>query len=213
MKTQKIYNLIILDASGSMQSIYRQALTGVNETLATIRRVQQESPELLQYVSLASFSAGANFLNRIYSGVPIAEARDITEKDYPLLDCTALYDAMGTCISELQQKVGHDDRVLVTVITDGYENASRTWSGRQIKSLVEELRQMGWTFTYIGADQDVERVAIEIGVHNTLRFSANLEETNEMFRKERQSRRKFYDKLKNCPPEASRVETNDYFDE
>lgn len=213
METQKIYNLIILDASGSMQSIYRQALTGVNETLATIRRVQQESLELLQYVSLASFSAGANFLNRIYSGVPIAEARDITEKDYPLLDCTALYDAMGTCISELQQKVGHDDRVLVTVITDGYENASRTWSGRQIKSLVEELRQMGWTFTYIGADQDVERVAIEIGVHNTLRFSANLEETNEMFRKERQSRRKFYDKLKNCPPEASRVETNDYFDE
>lgn len=213
METQKIYNLIILDASGSMQSIYRQALTGVNETLATIRRAQHESPELLQYVSLASFSAGANFLNRIYSGIPIAEVRDITEKDYPLLDCTALYDAMGTCISELQQKVGHDDRVLVTVITDGYENASRTWSGRQIKSLVEELRQMGWTFTYIGADQDVERVAIEIGVHNTLRFSANLEETNEMFRKERQSRRKFYDKLKNCPPEASRVETNDYFDE
>ena len=72
---------------------------------------------------------------------------------------------------------------------------------------------MGWTFTYIGADQDVERVAIEIGVHNTLRFSANLEETNEMFRKERQSRRKFYDKLKNCPPEASRVESTDYFDE
>lgn len=213
MKTQKIYNLIILDASGSMQSIYRQALTGVNETLATIRRAQQESPELLQYVSLASFSAGANFLNRIYSGVPIAEARDITEKDYPLLDCTALYDAMGTCISELQQNVGHDDRVLVTVITDGYENASRTWSGRQIKSLVEELRQMGWTFTYIGADQDVERVAIEIGVHNTLRFSANPVETYAMFEKERKSRRKFYDKLKNCAPEASRVETNDYFDE
>jgi hypothetical protein len=109
--------------------------------------------------------------------------------------------------------VGHDDRVLVTVITDGYENASRTWSGRQIKSLVEELRQMGWTFTYIGADQDVERVAIEIGVHNTLRFSANPVETYAMFEKERKSRRKFYDKLKNCVPEASRVETNDYFDE
>ena len=92
---------------------------------------------------LQSFSAGENFLNRIYSAKPIVEVRDITSADYPLLGCTALYDAMGTTISELQQKLCHDDRVLVTIITDGYENASRTWSGSQIKSLVEELRQMG----------------------------------------------------------------------
>ena len=147
MKTQKIYNLVILDASGSMHSIYTQALSGVNETLATIRMAQEEHPELQQYVTLASFSAGDHFLNRIYSALPIAEARNITREDYPLLGCTALYDAMGTCISELQQKVTHEDRVLVTIITDGYENASRTWSGKQIKSLVQELRQMGWTFT------------------------------------------------------------------
>lgn len=213
MKTQKIYNLVILDASGSMQSIYSQALTGVNETLATIRLAQEEHPELEQYVSLASFSAGEYFLNRIYSALPIAEARDITRKDYPLLGCTALYDAMGTCINELQQKVTHDDRVLVTIITDGYENASRTWNGKQIKSLVEELRQMGWTFTYIGADQDVERVAEEIGVQNSLRFSANAAETQAMFSFERSSRRKYYHKMK-CmvdKPCESMVETNDYF--
>lgn len=41
MNTQKIYNLIILDASGSMSSIYTQALTGVNETIATIRMAQE----------------------------------------------------------------------------------------------------------------------------------------------------------------------------
>lgn len=213
MKTQKIYNLVILDASGSMQSIYSQALTGVNETLATIRLAQEEHPELEQYVSLASFSAGEYFLNRIYSALPIAEARDINRKDYPLLGCTALYDAMGTCISELQQKVTHDDRVLVTIITDGYENASRTWNGKQVKSLVEELRQMGWTFTYIGADQDVERVAEEIGVQNSLRFSANAAETQAMFSFERSSRRKYYHKMK-CmvdKPCESMVETNDYF--
>lgn len=32
METQKIYNLVILDASGSMEVIYNQALTGVNDT-------------------------------------------------------------------------------------------------------------------------------------------------------------------------------------
>ncbi len=210
MNTQKIYNLVILDASGSMETIYTQALTGVNETLATIRMAQEEHPELQQYVTLASFSAGTHFLNRIYSAKPIAEAPNITRKDYPLLGCTALYDAMGTCISELQQKVTHGDRVLVTIITDGYENASRTWSGHQIKSLVQELRQMGWTFTYIGADQDVEKVAGEIGIQNSLRFSANAEETDAMFEKERLCRSKFYNKVY-CEPCASMVETDDYF--
>lgn len=215
MKTQKIYNLVILDASGSMQSIYSQALSGVNETLATIRMAQEEHPELQQHVTLASFSAGEHFLNRIYSAMPIAEARNITKEDYPLLGCTALYDAMGTCISELQQKVTHDDRVLVTIITDGYENASRTWSGKQIKSLVEELRQMGWTFTYIGADQDVEKVAGDIGVHNSLRFSANAADTEAMFAKERMSRSRFYNKmslhLADGANLASMVESDNYF--
>ena len=176
MKIQRIYNLIILDASGSMDRIYSQALTGVNETLASIRMSQKKHPELQQFVTLASFSAGEQFLNCIYSAMPIMEARDITSEDYPLLGCTALYDAMGVCISELQHIVTHDDRVLVSIITDGYENASCTWSGSQIKSLVEELRQMGWTFTYIGADQDVEKVAGEMGIRNSLRFSANAED-------------------------------------
>lgn len=215
METQKIYNLVILDASGSMEAIYKQALTGVNETLATIRGAQKDHPELQQYVSLASFSAGENFLNRIYSAVPIAEARNITRRDYPLLGCTALYDAMGTCISELQQQVTHADRVLVTIITDGYENASRTWSGPQIKSLVEELRQMGWTFTYIGADQDVERIAGEMGIQNSLRFSANAKETDAMFEKERRSRSKFYARMscQMAEPNAPLKEDTEYFNE
>lgn len=215
MTTQKIYNLVILDASGSMESIYTQSLSGVNETLATIRMAQERHPALQQYVTLASFSAGQDFLNRIYSAVPIAEARNITRADYPLLGATALYDAMGTCISELQHRVAHDDRVLVTIITDGYENASRTWSGRQIRGLVKELRQMGWTFTYIGADQDVEQVAAEIGIQNSLRFSANEEDTQAMFAKERRSRRKFYSRM-SCEmsaPCASLAERSDYFSE
>lgn len=213
MNTQKIYNLIILDASGSMESIYNQALSGVNETLATIRGAQERHPELRQYVTLASFSAGEDFLNRIYSALPIGKARNITRRDYPLLGCTALYDAMGTCISELKQQVTTNDRVLVTIITDGYENASCTWSGPRIKSLVEELRRTGWTFTYIGADQDVERVAGEIGIQNHLRFSANAEETEAMFEIERRSRGKYYDMMSCCisAPTSTMEESSCYF--
>lgn len=215
MKTQKIYNLIILDASGSMSSIYGQALTGVNETIATIRMAQQQYPDMPQYLSLASFSAGEHFLNRIYNAAPIAAVRNITPEDYPLLGCTALYDAIGTTVSELQRCVTHDDRVLVTIITDGYENASHTWRGSQIKSLIEELRQMGWTFTYIGADQDVEKEAGNIGVRNSLRFSSDPRSTQRMFARESRSRKAYYASLNRaCSMGAAPMqECADYFRE
>lgn len=68
-------------------------------------------------------------------------------------------------------------------------------------------------FTYIGADQDVEKVAGEIGVCNALRFSANVEDTAAMFEKEGRSRTRFYDKV--CcemrAPDASLAESDDYF--
>ena len=212
----RFFNLIILDASGSMESIYEQALTGVNETLQTIRIAQSDMPELKQFISLASFSAGKNYLNRIYNALPIDGVRNITREDYPLLGCTALYDAMGEMISETQQHVTHDDRVLVTVITDGYENASKTWDGEHIKFLVEELRQMGWTFTYIGANQDVDKVAASIGVRNSLHFCADAEGTSAMFKKERKSRNRLYGKMKDCLQKEvsySLMEEEDYFNE
>ena len=58
--------------------------------------------------------------------------------------CTALYDAMGKSLSALRKKVAADDKVLVTVVTDGCENASSEYSGKAIKVLVDELKQRGW---------------------------------------------------------------------
>ena len=101
METKKVINLIILDASGSMSTIYNQALGGVNETLGAIRVAQNEHPELKQYVTLASFSAGEKYLNKIFTDKPIDEVRNITAEDYPLLGCTALHDAMGDMIMEV----------------------------------------------------------------------------------------------------------------
>ena len=195
METQKIFNLVILDASRSMETIYTQALTGVNETLATIRMAQKEHPELQQFVTLASFSAGEHFLNRIYSAKPIAEARNITKEDYPLLGCTALYDAMGTCISELQQKVTHGDRVLVTVITDGYENASREYNQASVKALTEKLGKQGWTFAYIGANQDAMAVSHDLGIKNAMNFEATVCGTVAMSQKLNNSRSRWFDRI------------------
>ena len=195
MEVKNIINLMILDASGSMESIYNQALSGVNETIQTIRMSQKDHQELQQCLTLVSFNSGKDYLNVKYSATPIDEVKEITREDYIACGCTALYDAMGEMISEIKRKMTPEDRVLVTVITDGYENASIHWSGPQIKSLVEELRHQGWTFTYIGANQDVEAVAGSMGIRNTLAFEETEEETAKMFKKDRSARKFFLDRM------------------
>ena len=216
METKRIFNLIILDASGSMSSIYQQALTGVNETIQTILMAQQTHPKLQQYLTLVSFNAGEDFLHRIYDAVPIENVKNITRNDYVPQGCTALYDAMGDMVSDLQQKVSHEDAVLVTVITDGYENSSCRWSGKQIKSIVQELRQMGWTFNYIGANQDVDQVADSIGIHNTLAFDSTSAGTSRMFSKLSRATSAFIERAHLCydeAPTAERKEDLNFFDD
>ena len=214
MEIKRIINLIILDASGSMESIYNQALSGVNETIQTIRISQKNHPELAQFLTLASFNSGKDYLNVKYSVTPIDEVKEITKEDYVACGCTALYDAMGEMISELKRKITEEDRVLVTVITDGYENASSHWSGSQVKSLVEELRHEGWTFTYIGANQDVEAVAGNMGIRNTLAFEETEEGAKRMIAMDRKSRSRFFKKIHADyrMGNASMEEEDNYFD-
>ena len=52
MKRTTVHNLIIVDASGSMSSIYSQALTGINETIQTIYLVDQHDPYVAHYFHL-----------------------------------------------------------------------------------------------------------------------------------------------------------------
>ena len=55
-----IYNLIILDESGSMSSIYDQALGGANETMQTIRTAQSSATDQKQFLTFVTFDSGAS---------------------------------------------------------------------------------------------------------------------------------------------------------
>ena len=76
-----------------------------------------------------------------------------------------------------------------------YENASVEYSGTAIKALVEELRAKGWVITYIGANQDVEKVASAISVTNVMDFQSTHAGTSDMFCKERRARARWFDRL------------------
>lgn len=206
---RRVHNLIILDESGSMQAIYQPALTGVNETLQSIREAQKEHKDQEHFVSLIAFDSSR--YNEIYKNTPAERTVDITTEQYRPWASTPLFDAMGRSITELQGHLSKGDVVLVTIITDGYENASREYDRRAIRSLVEAMKSQGWVFTYIGANQDVEAVADSMSIDNHMIFFNSAAGVNEMFDKEIRCRKRFFDRI-NQQSETSNLSTG-YFDE
>lgn len=76
----------------------------------------------------------------IYDCVPINEAEKLTKEKYNPCCCTPLYDAIGTTVEALGKKTDEveDAAVLVSIITDGKENASQKWNNEAVKTLIEE---------------------------------------------------------------------------
>ena len=85
-----------------------------------------------------------------------------------------------------------DAVVVVTIITDGMENASEEYTGSSIRRLVETLRTEGWTFTYMGANQNSVEVAMEMAIHNTRDFAYSEKGINACMRKDAKSRMNFF---------------------
>ena len=205
---QKIYNLIVLDASGSMYSIRNEAIAGVVETVQTIRAAQKDNANQEHLFSLVVFNGKG--IATVYDRMPIDKVPDLDANDYQPTDNTPLYDAMGNAITNLQRYINEDDNVLVTVITDGYENSSVEWNHQRVFQLVEDLKKKNWLFTYIGANQDALKVAKGMGIDHSMNYMSDAEGTKAMFRKERFSRKAFYSKL-SAGKRFFEAKSEDYF--
>ena len=205
---QKIYNLIVLDASGSMYSIRNEAIAGVVETIQTIRTAQKDNANQEHLFSLVVFNGRS--IATVYDRMPIDKVPDLDANDYQPTDNTPLYDAMGNAITNLQRYINDDDNVLVTVITDGYENSSVEWNHQRVFQLVEDLKNKNWLFTYIGANQDAMKVAKGMGIDHSMNYMSDAEGTKAMFRKERFSRKAFYGKL-SAGKRFFEAKSEDYF--
>ena len=202
MKT-KIYNLIIIDESGSMHYIKQATIDNVNETIQTIRVAQKEHEEQEHYVSLVTFN---DEVKTIYECVPVEEVKELTAETYRPNCSTALYDAMGVSLNALRKKVTDDDKVVVSVVTDGWENASKEYHCMAVKALVEELKENDWVFAYIGANHDVKAAAGAIAITNTLCFEATSEGVENMGAVCSSARTRLFDKMAHscfCAKEAN----------
>ena len=193
---EKIHNLIILDESGSMHSIKDQIIGGFNEIVQTIKGVAKEYPEQEHFITFLSF-------NRLKKTIHletelVSKLKEINGANYNPNAGTPLFDAMGFGINRLREKIKNEPQanVLVTILTDGMENASKEYNGTAIKALVEEMENEKWTFTYIGADHNVDRFAKSISIKNSITFRKDRVGINQLFKREKDSRIRYSKRIK-----------------
>ena len=192
----KVFNLIILDESGSMDCVWAQTISNCNETLQTIFSAQKEFYATQDhFISIYTFQDAGPLKSRyLLRNRPIAEARMLTAKDYRPNGCTPLSDAVGETLTDLEAVAEtHDDAVAsVPIITDGEENSSRRYSGSDVAKIISRLKEKGWNFNIIGANIDVESLAKDLHIDNTLKWEQTQEGTSSMGKKLNESQRSYY---------------------
>lgn len=207
-KKHQVHNLIILDESGSMESIKKSIMQGFNEIVQTVKGIEKEYPEQEHYISLITFNGMGQKL--LHFTDPVSKLEIIDDSRYKPMASTPLYDAMGFSFAKLRTVLENqtDYNVLVTILTDGEENASKEYTRLAIKILIEELKLKNWTFTYIGADHDVEKSSVSISISNTMMFSKDEENMKKMFQREKVARVNYSQRIRD------KKGTNDnYYDE
>ena len=200
--------MIIVDESGSMSVIRKQAFAGMNETLSTVRSIQDQYLNTEQRVTLVTFDSEHMKLH--YDNAEAKQTQNLKWQAYNPCAATPLYDTIGKSVSKLNAMVDKGDNVLVTIITDGEENCSQEWSLQMINKLIGKLKEQGWTFTLIGTDNlDVESMAHSMCIDEHLKFCEDAAGTDEMFLKERKARVRF----NCCVAEGIALKKGEFFSE
>ena len=184
----KVFHLLLLDESGSMGDIRQSVVDGFNATAQTVTELERQFPEQEHRICLVTFN-GSGIRTPLFDEAAGKLPRLDLESYHPR-GATPLHDAKGQGITRLRVLTdGHaDHRVLVTILTDGFENASREYSQAAIQALVEELTEKSWTFTYFGANHDVRCAADSLSIRNSMDFAAAPAALPALFARDRESR-------------------------
>lgn len=193
-----IYNLIIVDESGSMAHLREATLSGINETINTIRNAQNEFASTQEHtLTLVTFDSGGDRPNvrTIIDNLSILEVKGF--KDYMPNGCTPLYDAVGESLTRLRKRMKskHEATAVVTILSDGMENDSTKWNEKRLRALIEELKSEGWSFSYMGSAHDVVTVTTTLSIDNVVEFSHDSIGALNTWSRERSSRRAYYNKI------------------
>ena len=173
---------LVLDETGSMDHVRQQTIDSVNEYLNSQRGLPGGC-----FVTLTTFDVGHNrpHVRDIYRNMPIEQVPNLTLATYAPYGSTNLYDAIGHSISTTGAELEASStvpNVLLVIVTDGAENASKEYSLNQIQSLIAAKQAEKWTIVYLGANQDAWQVGQRFGLSKGQTKSYSTAEMHETMR-------------------------------
>ena len=185
MKNTKTLYHFVLDKSGSMSDCIEATITGFNSQLETIRELQSEFPEQEFVMSLTIFDSQ---VETVFTQVGIDDFKPLNKSNYYPKGSTALLDAIGSSINEIRIKnetkiISDEMSVVMVILTDGMENASREFTYHQIAATIKALEETDkWTFTFLGADIDAMHTSRMLNIRNENVISFNKGDMNLMMK-------------------------------
>lgn len=154
--------IFVLDRSGSMGSCRDGTIEGFNSFLS-----EQEGMAGEVRISLYQFD---DEYESVFEHELLENAPLLTHDTFVPRGMTALHDAVGKTITNIKTRISNmreedrPSRVIFVIVTDGDENSSTEFNQDTVKLLIEEGTKEGWTFTYIGANQDAVLAASSMGI-------------------------------------------------
>ena len=176
MKNKTTLYHFIVDQSGSMEGMEQQTIQGFNTQLEKIQELEKQMPEQKFLCSLTFFNSQVHDLLR---NEPVKEIELLNNNNYRPGGMTALLDAVGGSIDGIEKQFSEalkndEMSVVMVIITDGYENASRYFTYHMVAKKIANLDKTGkWTFSYLGADFDAIHTSkmMNIRKENAMNFS------------------------------------------
>ncbi len=167
---KKLDVVFLLDRSGSMSNCIEDTIGGYNSYLEKQRKNKN---------TLITTILFDNQYEVLHDRVEVDKVKDITKEEYYTRGCTALLDALGTSIQEMEKN--KCEKALFVITTDGLENASYKFNKTQIKEMIEA--HPSWEFIYIGANIDSYTEASQLGIKqsNIANYSKSKKGVQELF--------------------------------
>lgn len=164
---EKLSELVfILDKSGSMSGKEEDTVGSFN---TTIKEHKDKDYDVL--VTSVLFSDDQTI---IHDRVNINEIEPMKVEQFVTNGCTALIDAIGDTIKNIKYIQSHQRRkedipehTLFVIITDGMENSSHKYSSSDVKKMIEQQKELGWEFIFLGANIDAVETAKTYGIDET----------------------------------------------
>ena len=183
MNTELTELVFVLDRSGSMGGLEKDTIRGFN---GMIRRQKLEGKQV--NVTTVLFDEQVEM---IHDRFPIEIIEPLTEKEYYVRGCTALLDAVGMAIEKIDNVQKHmpethkAGKVIFVITTDGLENSSESYTYEQIRKKIEQKKECGWEFLFLGANIDAGKEAEKIGTVSYTHL--------DVYKRQREKRHGFFD--------------------